>query len=124
MKFPDKIYEDEENNVLFFDLRSYISELRRGILVQDENSSYYITRNINIHLLWEHNMEKVYEVLKKHPEVKSLFRVYCSKGDGKFSVDYKFFRKEIKLNELKDWDRIFIDRYTVFRKGDKLELGG
>jgi len=107
-----KVYEDEANNKIFFDIRKYMKNLTNSVIDQDAEASYYIQREISIHRLWDYHEGEVLEILKKNPEVTEIFKVEKIKDRGHLTT-YVQFRGEAEVST--GYDRIFIKKMEVVK---------
>ncbi len=113
------IYEDDANDVIFFDLKDYLKELSKDILKQDRQRSYYIQRNVSIHPPYE--SDELHKLFKQKPNCKTLYKLVTSRSEG-YSVrshtryalkKTDFDKEEIGKIKLQAWDRIKIVKMKV-----------
>lgn len=109
-----KVYEDDENKVIFFNLSKYMTSFRASVMKQDKRSEYYISREISIHQLWEDGSEQVLEILREHPKVNCLFKMTIKKASYEFTK-YSFLRSELKITEeeFEEWNYFHIEKIEV-----------
>lgn len=117
-----RIYEDKENNVIFFNLTKYMDSIKNSVLKQNRQKSYFIQREISIHRLYNHTEEQVNEILKKNPKITKIYKIERLRGGSAGAgyttkTDYVAERGYVVLT--KDWDRVRVDEFKIFRSRKK-----